>query len=152
MIRKILILILSIFLLASCGYTPIYKNIENVNFSIKFKESSGDRDINNKIKSKLLNYTLENKEKNFTISFNSKYLKNIVAKDTTGAATEYKIIIETEFNISSPNINKQITLIESFNMQKINDKLEEKDYEDSIKNSLTNIITRKLVLRLSQFK
>ncbi len=152
MIRKILILILSIFLLASCGYTPIYKNIENVNFSIKFKESSGDRNINNKIKSKLLNYTLENKEKNFTISFNSKYLKNIVAKDTTGAATEYKIIIETEFNISSPNMNKQITLIESFNMQKINDKLEEKDYEESIKNSLTNIITRKLVLRLSQFK
>ena len=152
MIRKILIIILPIFLLANCGYTPIYKNIENVNFSIELEETTGDRTINNKIKSKLLSYTLENKDKNFIISFNSKYNKNIVAKDTTGAATEYKIIIETEFNISSPNINKQIKLVENFNMQKINDKLEEKDYEESIKNSLTNIITRKLILRLSKFK
>ena len=152
MIKKILILILPIFLLTGCGYTPIYKNIKNVNFSIELEETTGDRIINNKIKSKLLSYTLENKDKNFIISFNSKYNKNIVAKDTTGAATEYKIIIETEFNISSPNMNKQITLVENFNMQKINDKLEEKDYEESIKNSLTNIITRKLILRLSQLK
>tara|TARA_Y100001958_G_C21066698_1_gene427649 strand:- start:56 stop:514 length:459 start_codon:yes stop_codon:yes gene_type:complete len=152
MIKKILILILPIFLLTGCGYTPIYKNIKSVNFSIELEETTGDRIINNKIKSKLLSYTLENKDKNFIISFNSKYNKNIVAKDTTGAATEYKIIIETEFNISSPNINKQIKLVENFNMQKINDKLEEKDYEESIKNSLTNIITRKLILRLSKFK
>ena len=152
MIKKILILILPIFLLTGCGYTPIYKNIKSVNFSIELEETTGDRIINNKIKSKLLSYTLENKDKNFIISFNSKYNKNIVAKDTTGAATEYKIIIETEFNISSPNINKQIKLVENFNMQKINDKLEEKDYEESIKNSLTNIITRKLILRLSQLK
>ena len=37
-------------------------------------------------------------------------------------------------------------------MQSFNDKLEEQDYENSIQDSLTNIITRKLILRLSQVK
>ena len=152
MIKNILIIILPIFILSNCGYAPIYKNLENVNFSIDIIEFSGDRTINNKIKSRLKNYTLNEKENKFAISFNSDYRKNIVAKDTTGAATEYKIIIETEFIILSSNEEQQLKLVESFNMQKINDKLEEQDYEESIKNSLTNIITRKLILRLSQIQ
>ena len=152
MIKKILTFILPIFIISNCGYAPIYKNLENVNFSIDIIEFSGDRSINNKIKSRLKNYTLNEKENKFTISFNSDYRKNIVAKDTTGAATEYKIIIETEFIILSSNEEQQLKLVESFNMQKINDKLEEQDYEESIKNSLTNIITRKLILRLSQIQ
>ena len=35
-------------------------------------------------------------------------------------------------------------------MKKINDKLEEEEYEKSIKTSLTNIILRKLILQLSK--
>ena len=152
MIKNILIIILPVFILSNCGYAPIYKNQENVNFSIDIIAFSGDRSINNKIKSRLKNYTLSEKENKFAISFNSDYRKNIVAKDTTGAATEYKIIIETEFIILSSNEEQQLKLVESFNMQKINDKLEEQDYEESIKNSLTNIIARKLILRLSQIR
>ena len=152
MIKNILIIILPIFILSNCGYAPIYKNLENVNFSIDIIEFSGDRTINNKIKSRLKNYTLNEKENKFAITFNSDYRKNIVAKDTTGAATEYKIIIETEFIILSSNEEQQLKLVESFNMQKINDKLEEQDYEESIKNSLANIIARKLILRLSQIR
>ncbi len=152
MIKRVIKIILPIFILASCGYSPVYKDIDNINFSIDILELNGDRSINNKIKSKLINYTLDEKEKNFTISINSTYKKNIVAKDTTGAATEYKIIIETEFKILLPNSEKQLKLVESFNMQKINDKLEEQDYEESIKNSLSNLIARKLILRLSQLK
>ena len=152
MIKKILTIFLSIFILSGCGYTPIYKNLDNVNFSIDILEFKGDRSINNKIKSKLANYTLKERERKFSISLNSEYRKNIVAKDTTGAATEYKIIIETEFKILSSNIEQQLRLVESFNMQKISDKLEEQDYEESIKNSLTNIIARKLILRLSQLQ
>ena len=152
MIKNILIIIFPIFILSNCGYVPIYKNLDNVNFSIDIIEFSGDRSINNKIKSRLKNYTLNEKENKFAISFNSDYRKNIVAKDTTGAATEYKIIIETEFIILSSNEEQQLKLVESFNMQKINDKLEEQDYEESIKNSLTNIIARKLILRLSQIR
>ena len=37
-------------------------------------------------------------------------------------------------------------------MQSISDKLEEQDYEESIKSSLTNTITKKFILQLSQLK
>ena len=69
MIKKILTIIFPILLLSSCGYAPIYKNLDNVNFSINVLEFSGDRSINNKIKSRLTNYTLIEREKKFTISF-----------------------------------------------------------------------------------
>ena len=150
MIEKILKLVLLIFIISSCGYSPMYKNVENVNFSIDLNQITGDRIINNKIKSKLLSYTLENKEKNYEINFITDYSKNIVAKDTTGAATEYKIILTAEFIINSSNIEKTLKFTETFNMQNFTDKLEEQDYEENVKNSLTNIIARKLILQLSQ--
>ena len=150
MIKKILKLVFLIFLISSCGYSPMYKNVENVNFSIDLNQITGDRIINNKIKSKLLSYTLENKEKNYEINFITDYSKNIVAKDTTGAATEYKIILTAEFIINSSNIEKTLKFTETFNMQNFTDKLEEQDYEENVKNSLTNIIARKLILQLSQ--
>ena len=37
-------------------------------------------------------------------------------------------------------------------MQSFSDKLEEQDYEESIQDSLTNIIVKKLILQLSQIK
>lgn len=150
--KKILFLILPIFIFVGCGYTPLYKDIGNVIFSISFDKISGNRNINNKIKSKLYNYTINEKNINYNISFRSDYIKNIVAKDTTGAATEYKLIVETEFLIKSKNKEYKMNFIESFNMQKIDDKIEEQDYEESIKSNITNIITRKLILRLSQLK
>ena len=153
MIKKLnLIFFLIIFFNYGCGYTPLYKNLGNSNFSINIKEFSGERKINNKINSILNNYKNNNSNNIFDISFNSKYKKNIIAKDSTGAATEYKIIIELEFIINSETQKYQLKYDESFNMQSFTDKLEEKDYEDSIQNNLTNIITRKLILQLSQLK
>ena len=37
-------------------------------------------------------------------------------------------------------------------MKSFSDRLEEQDYEKNIQNSLVNIITRKLVMQLSQIK
>ena len=150
--NKILILIIFSNLLLSCGYTPMYKDLKNLDYSITIKETSGNRKINNIIKSKLNNYTLKKSNKNFDIIFDSKYIKEIVAKDTTGAATEYKIIIRTEFKINYKKLNKEFNYTESFNMKKISDKLEEEDYEKNIKNSLISQITRKLILQLSQMQ
>ena len=138
--------------LIGCGFTPVYKDIKNVKFSVNINNITGDRYINNKIKSELSSYSLEVKDKNYDINIKSDYLKNIVAKDTTGAATEYKLIINVQFDISSANVKKTLTFNEKFNMQSISDKLEEQDYEESIKESLTNTIVRKLILQLSQLK
>ena len=150
--RKILIFILIVSFTSNCGYTPMYKNLKNLNFSVEIKNSSGDRDINNKIKNKLNSYEIKDIDKVYLIDFKTDYKKNIVSKDSTGAATEYKIILECIFIISNSEFNKELKYVETFNMQSFTDKLDEKDYEQSIQNSLTNIIVRKLILQLSQIK
>ena len=149
--KKILFIFI-VFMLSQCGYSPIYKDVNNTNFSISLDKINGNRNINNKIKSKLSGYVLNDANKYFKVNLNSDYKKNIVAKDTTGAATEYKIIIETTFYVSSENFQRELNYKESFNMQSFSDKLEEQDYEESIQDSLTNIIVKKLILQLSQIK
>ena len=97
-----------IFLLfISCGYSPLYKDLSNVNFSIKLNEINGNRTINNLIKSKLNTYSSNDAEKNYDIDINTKYIKDIIAKDTTGAATEYKLTVNTSFKVSSSNYEKE---------------------------------------------
>ena len=82
----------------------------------------------------------------------TEYKKNIIAKDSTGAATEYKIIVSSKFKINSIVFNGEVGFTESFNMKKMSNKLDEKDYEENILNNLANTITRKLILKLSQIE
>ena len=145
-------LIVIFLLFISCGYSPLYKDLSNINFSITLIEANGDRKINNLIKSKLNSYNSNDAEKNYDIDIKTKYIKDIIAKDTTGAATEYKLTINASFKISSDNYKREFVFKESFNMKSISSKLEEQDYEEDIKSNLVNIITRKLILQLSLVK
>ena len=144
--------IIVLIILNGCGFTPVYKNIDNVDFKIKISEIYGERKIDNLIKSNLKNYTFNNSETIYDIKVESKYTKNIIAKDSTGAATEYKIIIEAKFLVNSTNYEDEFNFKESFNMQSMTDKLEEQDYEENIQSNLVNTITRKFILRLSRLK
>ena len=143
---------LIIFLLNSCGYSPMFKDFSDLNFSINIKETFGSREINNLIISNLKNYSKIDSSKKYEVTVDSEYKKNIIAKDSTGAATEYKIIVSSSFRIKSTNFNEEISFNESFNMQSMSNRLDEKDYEENIKNNLTNTITRKLILKLSQLE
>ena len=145
-------LILLFLLFVSCGYSPLYKDLSNLNFSITLNELNGDRKINNLIKSKLNTHNSNDAEKIYDIDINTKYTKDIIAKDTTGAATEYKLTINASFKVNSINYEKEFIFKENFNMKSINDKLEEQDYEENIKFNLVNIITKKLILQLSLIK
>ncbi len=148
-LKKIFLLFILTQLLTNCGFSPLYKDFNNAGFTINILDVSGDRMVNNLIKNKFKN-TNQDTNKIYNVVVDSDFTKNIIAKDTTGAATEYKIIIQIKFTITSENLNKEIFYKENFNMKKINDKLEEEEYEKSIKTSLTNIILRKLILQLSK--
>lgn len=144
--------IIILIILNGCGFTPVYKNIDNVDFKIKISEIYGERKIDNLIKSNLKNYALNNSETIYDIKVESKYTKNIIAKDTTGAATEYKIIVEVRFLVNSNNYEDEFNFKESFNMQSMTDKLDEQDYEENIQSNLVNTITRKFIQKLSRLK
>ena len=145
-------LIIIFLLFISCGYSPLYKDLSNINFSITLNEVNGNRTINNLIKSKLNTYNSNDAERKYAIDINTKYIKDIIAKDTTGAATEYKLTINASFKVSSNNYEREFLFKESFNMKSISDKLEEQDYEENIQSNLVDIVTRKLILQLSLVK
>jgi hypothetical protein len=151
--KKILFIILFPLLFASCGYEPMFKNVDNLDFIITVKNFSGDEDINKSIKSNLTRYSInQDSIKNYNINFNSNYKKITISKDTKGNATGYEIQINVKFTISSGEFEKEFNYSESFNMESIADILEEQDYEKSIKNSLVNIIVKKLIIQLSQIQ
>lgn len=151
-IYKILTIIFFSLLLNNCGYTPLYKNLSDTNFSISIVEISGDREVNNYIQTNLKKYSLTEKEVNFDLIIKTKSDKVIIAKDTTGAASDYKITINSDFDITSRDINRKITISESFNMKSFTDKSEENNYENNLKINLSEIIIQKLILKLSQLK
>ena len=149
---KFINLFIIFFFIIGCGYYPIYKDLNDINFSIRINELGGERKINNLIKSKLSNYISEDAIIQYDVNIKTKYEKNIIAKNTTGDATEYKLIVNTSFNINSENINREFIFKESFNMKSINDKLEEQDYEENIQSNLVDVIIKKFILKLSQIK
>ena len=152
MIRtKIIIFLLSIiFSLNNCGYTPQYAKDKELNFSMEIANLSGDRDFNNSLKTKLNRYSIkkENQIRNFKIYINSDYEKNTSLKDSSGAATEYELKMTVNFNISYNDNQKEITFKETFNMKKMDDTFEERNYEKTIKNNFADIIKEKLIFYL----
>ena len=64
---KLIYSIIILIILNGCGFTPVYQNIDNVDFKIQIKEVIGERKINNLIKSNLKNYSYNNSEKIYKI-------------------------------------------------------------------------------------
>ena len=152
--KKIFTFILLIFL-SSCGYEAIYsvKNIKNYDFSISKLSFIGDREINLKIKQKLNNYTQEIKDINFILKITSTSEKIILAKDSAGDSTNFKI--KTIVNIDVFNKEKlkgNFIITESFNYDNNSNKFELKNYEKEIKRNLADIITEKLIFKLANIK
>jgi len=153
MYKKSLILIFLLIILNNCGYTPLYLG-SNSKIYIEITEKNGDRDINNLLSSNLKRFSnkSEDTNKNYRIIINSVYKKNIIAKNTQGASTDYRLITEVSFKINSKDKTKIINFSESFNMKGLNNNFEEKDYESSIKKNMVDTIIQKLILQLNTIK
>ena len=146
MIRKNIILISLIFFLAHCGYTPIYLQNTDVNFSIEQVKYTGDREINNFFKTNLNQYKNEKIENKIYIEVKSVYEKIILSKDGTGAVTNYQLEAEVIFLIQP--LNKVIKINEKKIMKSMNDQFEEAKYERTIKQGFASSITNKLISKL----
>tara|TARA_B100000787_G_C15960429_1_gene192954 strand:- start:50 stop:514 length:465 start_codon:yes stop_codon:yes gene_type:complete len=152
--NKIFSFLLLLFL-SSCGYEAIYskKNSTNYNFSISELNFIGDRDINLRMKEKLKNYTLNEKDKNFTVKISSTSTKVIAAKNTSGDAVTFKNTIATNINVSmNGEFKNNFVIVESFNYNNNSNRFSLKRYEREIKNNLAETITDKLILKLSNIQ
>ena len=103
---KNFIIIILITFLYSCGYTSVLKDQKNQDLMITIKKKGGDLQTNNFISNQLKLASSSNSINNFDVSFESKYDKEIIAKDSTGVATDFKININVEFTVLSKIIKK----------------------------------------------
>jgi len=154
MLKKIFILIL-LFFVNSCGYEAIHsnKNSLNYNFSISQLTFFGDRTVNLKIKEKLSNYTLSKKNKNYILKISSDVKKIIIAKDTAGDPTSFKltVIINIEVLMDN-NFKNNLQIVENFNYNNNSNKFDLKRYEVEIMNNLAEAATAKIIYKLSNIQ
>ena len=152
MLKKIFFIVLSLSLLSSCEYRPVYSNQNYINHKIIITNFTGDRDMNNFIAANLKRNSKDNSNEIINISFNTKYSKNVLAKNTTGTITDYQTKAVESFKIKKRNNSENFEVNEKFNFQKIDDKYEEKNYERTIKKNIATSISQKLILKLAYMK
>ncbi|WP_435166198.1 hypothetical protein [Candidatus Pelagibacter bacterium nBUS_28] len=146
MIKKKIIIIFLALLLTNCGFVPIYSKNSNINLSIEQITYAGDTELNNFLKTNLIQYKNEKVENKFYIEVESSYEKIILTKDGTGEATNYELKAEVIFIIKSNN--RKIKFTEKKIINSMSDKFEEARYERSIKESFASSISYKLITEL----
>ena len=146
MLKKNIIILSLILFLANCGFTPIYLKNKNINFSIEQIEYTGDRDLNNYLKTNLDKYRDEKNNNKIFMQAETKYEKNVFSKDSTGKISSYQLKVKTIFLIKSTN--KKIIIIEKKIINTMDDKFEETRYEKSIKQNFAYSISNKLISEL----
>ena len=149
MLKKKILIILTLIFFTSCEYKPIYSSSNKSNYKIIVTEFSGDKKLNKFLIENLKRNSQKNSNKIINIKINTTYTKTVLAKDTTGKITDYQANAFTTFSIERNQTFEKINISENFKFQKISDKYEEKNYEQNIKKNLATLISQKLILRLS---
>ena len=146
-------LIILSFFVYSCGFTPQYAGFTNLKFDLILGDFSGDRDLNNAINSQIKRY---DRDRNNTIkvkvNYNSKYEKITLSRDPKGEATKYKLKVNINFEIVFEDYTKKIFFNDEFNIDKIDDRIEENNYIKIVKRNFAERATEKLILSISQEK
>ena len=149
--KKSSIIILIMFFIQSCGYVPLYSKNQKVDFYIQsINFNSSDKELVNFIKSNLSNYLKKNTGKNFIINASINYQKTAVSKSAEAITEEYNLISTVLFQINSGNVDKEITINETFKMNNFDDEFEERKYEETIKKNMARSIVSKLILQLTR--
>jgi len=146
MMQKQVILISLILFLTHCGFSPIYVNSTNINFSIENVNYKGDRDLNNFLKTNLNQYKNDKSDRKILIEATSEYEKITLTKNTASVITNYKLIAKVKFLIKSTN--KKINITEEKIISSMDDKFEEARKERAIKENFARSISDKLISEL----
>jgi outer membrane lipopolysaccharide assembly protein LptE/RlpB len=150
MIKKIIISLIIISFTANCGFTPIYSSKENNYISIEQLNFSGDRIFNNYLRSNLSKYKNNVSPKKIYLDIETIYQKNVLSTNASGEISKYELVVEAIFTVNSNN--QKLKFKESKIMENMNNKSDERDYENSTKQTFANIITNDLIGQLVTIK
>ena len=149
---KKILLILIIFALSGCGYSAVYKKINNEEIKLSIQSMSGDKYINNLLRTKLKNYSSNKSNKDYILNINSQFIKSITSKDKTGRATNVQLILRIEFDVLFDKKQENFIFEENLNIENSSNAYEQKNYENIIKNNFINTIINEFMLQLNTLK
>ena len=146
MMKKNILVISLIFFLVNCGFTPIYLKNTDINFSIEQVNYTGDKELNNFLKTNLDQYKNKKIDNKIYIEAESVYKKIVLSKDGAGEVTNYQLEAEVIFLIKP--LSKRIKITEKKIIDNMDDKFEEARKERTIKQSFASSISKKLSLEI----
>ena len=146
--KKIIIIVIALFILNNCGYTPIYSSKEK-NFYIEKISKKNSSKLNSKFANNLEIFSNKNSKNIIEIEIDSVKKIETSQKDNKGDPSRFQMTIVLNMNIISENYNKTKTFSSDFNYGNDSNKFSLKQYEKEIENTLINKIVEKSVVYLS---
>ena len=148
--KKILILLL--FLVAACGYQPLYKiNNDLSNLKISDVQFKGDAEIGNKVFSKIPFQLIKNDEKLNKLIFES--FKEIIetSKNSKGQVTSYRTKISLEFILKNKDdkIIDRKKIVKNYSYNVDENKFKFKEFQDKVEENLIDRIIEDIVTHLN---
>ena len=148
--RKIIIIVITSFILNNCGYTPIYSSKEK-NFYIEKISKKNSTKLNSKFANNLKIFSNKNSKNIIEIEIDSVKKIETSQKDNKGDPSRFQMTIVLNMNIISENHNKTKSFSSNFNYNNNENKFSLKQYEKEIENNLISKIVEKSIIYLSDF-
>ena len=147
--KKLIFVVIALFVLNNCGYTPIYSS-KNNNFSIDISQKNRSK-LNSKIENNIKKFSNQNNKNIIQIEISSNKKINIISKDKKGDPSRFNMAISLTINILSKNnyeINKTKNFTENFDYENNSNKFSLRQYEKDIENNLINKIVERFIIYL----
>ena len=138
--NKSILLILLFFILANCGFEPIYSSKKS-NFNIGEIKITNKNKFNSIIKNNLKNISNNESQNKFDLIINSEKKRIISSKDAKGNPQLLTMIISVEVQIIKDNVIKnQKNFSQNFSYSNNSNKFSLAQYEKDIEKNLINKI------------
>ena len=149
--KKIIFIVIALFMLNNCGYTPIYSS-KNNNFHIEVSQKNRSK-LNSKIENNIKKFSNQNSENIIQLEISSNKKIETIQKDKKGDPSKFLMTVLLNINILNKNnheINKTKNFSKNFNYNNNSNKFSLKQYEKDIENNLINKIIERSILYLSE--
>ena len=141
-------LFILLFFLYACGYTSVYKNVKTQDLNMNIISLEGNLEMNNLIRNQIELFSNDESKNIFNIDIKTDYDRIVIAKNSKGIATNYKLDGMFNFKIYSKDNEYSININESFNIKKNSNSYEQTSYEKIIKENFVKSAVDKLIIKL----
>ena len=150
--KKLVIIIITLFIINHCGYTPIYSSKEE-NYYIKVISQKNKSKLNSKIINNIKRFSNQDSENVIQLEISSNKEIDTISKDEKGNPSRFQMTVFLNINVLSKNnyeVNKTKTLTANFNYKNNSNKFSLKQYEKEIEDILINKIIEESIIYLSE--